>query len=59
MRRWVMLVLAAAVALPLYWTSAARAETEVDEPLYVPAMLIREGNFRADPSTKNPPIGSR
>jgi hypothetical protein len=58
MRRWVMFVLAAALALPLFATPAARAEVEVDEPLYVPAMLIREGNFRADPSTKNPPIGT-
>ena len=58
MHRLVMLMLAAALALPLTWSPPALAEEEVDEPLYLPAMLIREGNFRADPSTKNPPLGT-
>lgn len=58
MRRLLLLALAALLALPVVQALPARAEQEVDEPLYIPAMLIREGNFRADPSTKNPPIGT-
>ncbi len=58
MRPLVMLALAMLLALPVSWAPPARAEQEVDEPLYIPAMLVREGNFRADPSTKNAPIGT-
>lgn len=56
--RGLLMALILAVALPLAATQRLSAEIEVDEPLYIPAMLIREGNFRADPSTKNPPLGT-
>lgn len=46
--------LALALASPLA-TSRASAETAI-EPLYVPAMVVSEANFRADPSTSQPPL---
>jgi len=47
----VVLLLLAAVGIP----GTTRAQ-EVDEPLYIPAMVVSEANFRGDPSTKNAPL---
>lgn len=58
MPRLLPLLLAALLLLPAVPQRAALAEVEVEEALYLPAMLIREGNFRADPSTGQPPLGT-
>lgn len=47
-RLWALLILV------LAWPAWAQ---EV-EPSYFPAMVVTEANFRADPSTRNPPLGT-
>lgn len=58
MPRLLSLLLAALLLLPAAALAQSGAEVEVEESLYLPAMLIREGNFRADPSTAQPPLGT-
>lgn len=48
------LVMAAALATSAI-ASPLAAQGEID-PLYVPAMVVSEANFRADPSTAKPPL---
>jgi len=44
-----------AAALPMGALAPAVAQGEI-EPLYIPAMVVSEANFRADPSTGKPPL---
>lgn len=44
------------VVMPALFAGTASAAPGDIEPLYIPAMVVSEANFRADPSTGKPPL---